>query len=92
MKKLVLLISEILKKGVSNFVELEKVVEKCRLMSIAVPAAVLYSREQYKTLKEEDRPHKRGETKGIYFSDEFREELEMWLKLATKLNGGNRVI
>ena len=86
MKKLVLLIAAILKKGVSNFVELEKIVGKCRSMSIAVPAAALYTRAQYKTLKEEERPHKRGETK-IYIVGELKEELEMWLKLATKLNG-----
>ena len=87
MKKLVLLISAILKKGVSNFVELEKIVGKCRSMSIAVPAAALYTRAQYKTLKEEERPHKSGETKSIYIVGELKEELEMWLKLATKLNG-----
>ena len=87
MKKLVFLISAILKKGVSNFVELEKIVGKCRSMSIAVPAAALYTRAQYKTLKEEERPHKRGETKTIYIVGDLKEELEMWLKLATKLNG-----
>ena len=51
MNKLVTLIQEILNKGVSNFVELEKVVGKCRSMSIAVPAAVLYTRAQYRNLK-----------------------------------------
>ena len=44
MKKLVMLIQEILETGISNFVQLEKVVGKCRSMSVAVPAAALYTR------------------------------------------------
>ena len=51
-KKLIALVEEILKKGISNFAQLEKVVGKCGSMSIAVPAVVLHTRAQYKTLKE----------------------------------------
>ena len=86
-RKLIALVEEILKKGISNFAQLEKVVGKCRSMSVAVPAAALYTREQYRTLKNEERPHKRGEGKEIIISKELREELEMWVQLSTKLNG-----
>ena len=83
-KKLVALIKEILEKGISNFVELEKVVGKCRSMSIAVPAAILYTRTQYAILKNEERPHKRGLSRNIVITEELREELNIWLQLGTK--------
>ena len=86
-EKLLALITKILNKGFSNFNELEKVVGKCRAMSIAVPAAVLYTRIQYQTLKKEERPHKRGESNKIVISKSLRKELEMWLNLKTFLNG-----
>ena len=70
-EKLLALITEILSKGFSNFNELEKVVGKCRAMSIAVPAAVLYTRMQYQTLKKEERPHKKGESNKIFISKVF---------------------
>ena len=40
----------------------------------AVPAVALYTRTQHKTLKEEKRPHKRGEITDISISDMLREE------------------
>ena len=48
MKKLVSLIKEIIKWGISNFVKLEKTVGKCRSISVGVPAAVLHTRTQHK--------------------------------------------
>ena len=73
----------------SSFNELAnlKVVGKGSYMSIAVPAAVLYTRIQYQTLKKEERPHKRGESNKIVISKSLRKELEMWLNLKTFLNG-----
>ena len=71
-KKLVALIKEILEKGISNFVELEKVVGKCRSMSIAVPAAILYTRTQYANLKNKERPHKMGLSRNIVITEELR--------------------
>ena len=41
-EKLLALIREIMSKGLSNFNELEKVVGKCRSISIAVPAKFSY--------------------------------------------------
>ena len=91
--KLLLLINTILTENMCTLKTLEKCVGKCRNMSIAVPAAILYTRSQYQTLAEnlshKLSPH-RARQKLIKIPTHLREELLLWLNLDTLLlNGGS---
>ena len=70
------LIISMLHKGWAYYQELEKCVGKCRSMSIAVPCAILYTREQYTQLRLHER--KGG---SIILGTTLREELGIWLQL-----------
>ena len=77
-ENLVSLISQILSVGHAKFEELEKCVGKCRSMAVAVPCAILYTREQYAALS---KLSKQGRGSSIRVVGSLQDELLMWLQL-----------
>ena len=77
-ENLVSLISHILSVGHAKFEELEKCVGKCRSMAVAVPCAILYTREQYAALS---KLSKQGRGSSIRVVGSLQDELLMWLQL-----------
>ena len=89
-QKLIDLIEGMLDKGETWYRQLESVVGKCASMSVAVPMASLFTREQRATLKRFERPHKRHEGgHKIRIGGKLREELLVWPMLLTELNGAS---
>ena len=85
-------IQEILSQEQVSISQLETVVGKCRSMSMAVPAAVLYTRAQYAAIAAASAGIRLTEWAtrhiNIPISDHLREELTFWLDLKTPLING----
>ena len=82
-QNLVGIVQRILSKDRVSFKELERCVGKCRSMAIAVPCAILYTREQYAALKRQV-GGKSTACVEIKLTKGLREELSMWLELGAK--------
>jgi len=82
-QNLVGIVQRILSKDRLSFKELERCVGKCRSMAIAVPCAILYTREQYAALKRQV-GGKSTACVEIKLTKGLREELSMWLELGAK--------
>ena len=88
---LLVLINKVLENNSGSIKQIESIVGKCRSMSIAVPAAKLYTRAQYAhlalLLKNNKDTNKQTQHP---LSKHFIEELSIWTKLKTALiNGTN---
>ena len=72
--------------------QIETIVGKCRSMSLAVPAAILYTRAQYSLLTSLLQPkgHSTNKQRLHPLTLEYKEELLIWKKLRSALINGSK--